>query len=59
MFQRNLKSATHLKAQQADGNRCLPYSQPKVYSLGSLEQVKAYYQGAYIDGADRAYYYNG
>ncbi len=58
MFKRNLESASQLKVQQANDKRRLPYRQPEVYSLGSLEQVKSYYEGAYIDGSDRAYYYN-
>ena len=59
MFKRNLESVRQLQVQQANNKRRLPYHQPKVYSLGSLEQVQAYFEGTTIDGADRAYFYNG
>lgn len=58
MFKRNLESARQLQLQQANDKHRLLYHQPEVYSLGSLEQVQAYYQGRFIDGADRAYYYD-
>jgi hypothetical protein len=37
----------------------LSYHQPKVYLLGSLEQVQAYYCPEYLDGPDVSTYYSG
>jgi hypothetical protein len=34
----------------------LSYHQPKVYLLGSLERIQAYYDGYYTDGPDVSTY---
>jgi hypothetical protein len=36
----------------------LSYRQPKVYLLGSLEKIQAYYEGYYADGPDVSTYYS-
>jgi hypothetical protein len=59
MFKQNLESSTKLLRKIAKTNKLLPYRQPEIYSLGSLEQVQAYYEGNMVDGPDTAYYYNG
>ena len=47
MSKQNLDS---LKSQLANTSKRLPYRQPEVYSLGSLEQVQANYTGTIYDG---------
>lgn len=59
MFQQNLESSTQLLRQQAKNDKRLPYRQPEIYSLGSLEQVQAFHTGSLVDGPNSAYYYNG
>jgi hypothetical protein len=56
MSKQNLDS---LKSQLANTSKRLPYRQPEVYSLGSLEQVQSYYEGSYYDGPNSWYYYDG
>jgi hypothetical protein len=59
MFKQNLESSTKLLRQLAKTDKRLPYRKPEIYSLGSLEQVQAYYEGNMVDGPDSVYYYNG
>ncbi len=35
------------------------YRRPEIYSLGSLEQVQAYYHGRFRDGPRSSYWYDG
>ncbi len=53
--QKNLEPLRRLASQLDSTSKQLPYYQPKVYSLGSLEQVQAYAQG-YGTDATRWYY---
>ena len=55
MSRRNLKSPRQLSLRLDTTSKRLPYRQPEVYSLGSLEQVQAYAQG-YGTDATRWYY---
>ncbi|MBH8566120.1 hypothetical protein I8748_28850 [Nostoc sp. CENA67] len=59
MFKQNLESSIELLRQQAKNDKRLPYRQPEIYSLGSLEQVQAFYRGTLVDGPNSAYYYSG
>lgn len=59
MFKQNLESSTYLLKQLTNTDKPLPYRQPEIYSLGSLEQVQAYNSGSRVDGPNRAYYYRG
>lgn len=36
----------------------LPYRQPQIYSLGSLDKVQAYYTGTSYDGPNSWYWYS-
>lgn len=60
MSKQNLESASFSQPQlpQFKTSKRLPYRQPEVYSLGSLEQVQAYYDGERLDGPSPAYYYS-
>ena len=40
------------------GSVRLTYHQPKLYFFGSISKVQSYYQGAYIEGAQSAYWYS-
>ncbi len=55
MSRQNLESPRRLGLQLDSTTKRLPYRQPQVYSLGSLEQVQAYAQG-YGTDATRWYY---
>jgi hypothetical protein len=59
MSKRNLESSTQqAQVKQVKASNRLPYNQPEVYSLGSLEQVQSG-QGKQLDGSDSLYYYYG
>lgn len=53
------KKLTALKSQLAKLGKQIPYRQPEVYSLGSLEKVQSYYDGYYSDGPSSSYWYDG
>lgn len=59
MFKQNLESSTALLRQLTKTDNRLPYRQPEIYSLGSLEQIQAYNSGSMVDGPNSAYYYRG
>ena len=56
MSKRNLKTAKPV--QLTTTNNRLPYHQPAVYYLGSIEKLQANYSGEALDGPDNGYYYN-
>lgn len=58
MFKHNLESSTELLRQLAKTDKRLPYRQPEVCSLGTLEQIQARYQGSTFDGPDKSYWYS-
>lgn len=35
------------------------YAKPQLFDLGAMEKVQAYYTGAYRDGPNSSYWYNG
>ncbi len=53
------KNLDALKSQLTKIGKQIPYRQPEVYSLGSLEKVQSYYEGPYYDGPSYTYYYEG
>ncbi|MBG1243347.1 MAG: hypothetical protein V7L13_17825 [Nostoc sp.] len=55
----NLESARQAQLQQVKTSNQLPYCQPQVYFLGSLEKVQAATQGNKYDGPNSLYYYYG
>lgn len=55
MSKKNSLSQKKIQLQQATTNKRLPYRQPEVYSLGSLEQVQSYPEG-YGTDATQWYY---
>ncbi|MBD2344395.1 hypothetical protein [Anabaena subtropica] len=59
MFKQNLEFSTELLRQLTNTDKPLPYRQPKIYSLGSLEQIQAYNSGSMVDGPIGALYYRG
>jgi hypothetical protein len=57
MFNQNLESSTKLLRQLTNTDKPLPYRQPEIYSLGSLEQIQARYQGSAMDGPNASYWW--
>lgn len=55
MSRQNLEYIKRLALPLDNTSKRLPYYQPKVYSLGSLEQVQAYAEG-YGTDATKWYY---
>ena len=53
------KNQEFLKMQNDRTSKRLNYREPTIYSLGYLEQVESYYNGAYYDGPHSSYYYDG
>ncbi|MBD2521405.1 hypothetical protein [Nostoc sp. FACHB-133] len=57
MFKQNLESSTELLRQLTKTDKRLPYRQPEIYSLGTLEQIQAGYQGSANDGPNTSYWW--
>lgn len=65
MSKKSLESFRMLKLKLKDihkqndrtGNR-LDYHEPRIHSLGYLEQVESYYNGNYYDGPNSYYWYD-
>ena len=58
MSKQNLEPAQQAQVKQVKASNRLPYHQPEVYSLGSLEQVQASADGNANDGPDTSYWYS-
>jgi hypothetical protein len=59
MSKRNSEPAQQAQIKQVKASNRLPYHQPEMYSLGTLEEVQAGQQGNKYDGPENLYYYYG
>lgn len=57
MLQNNLNTQQQPQSQPDKNKQKLPYRQPKVYALGSLEQVQGSTKGDIIDRSNSYYTY--